>query len=299
MDKFLSDLASSNAFWLGLALGGAALLIGWLVAALVRDAPQPPIGGGLFATATLIVLWVEFDVPLAVVLGCAAMVGGVMLGTELWERTLGALPGAAIVIYFGDAASRAAAVVVVLTIAIGGAFATDFDAAFRKSAIGMPLLAGSIVGLLVTVPDTERAFALFGVSLPLIFLGWPRPIVSLGPGVAAAAGIIGWVAGLAGTGRPGATIGAIASLGLMLGEPIGRRLAKRPTALVRLAEAGPVRSLIVVAIHGVLVFGAARIAGLREGALPAIALSLPFIALGALLGAAPDVRHPAAAPSAD
>lgn len=299
MDKFLSDLASSNAFWLGLALGAVALVIGWLVATVGRDAPPPPIGGGLFAAAVLVVLWVEFDVPLAVVLGCTAMVGGVVLGTALWDRALAALPGAAIVIYFGDAASRAAAVVVIVTIAIGAAFATDFDAAFRKSAIGMPLLAGSIVGVLVTVPDTERAFALFGVSIPLILLGWPRPIVSLGPGVAAAAGIIGWAAAIAGTGRPGAAIGAIASLGLMVSEPIGRRVAKRPSALIRLAEAGPLLSLIVVAAHGVLVFGAARIAGLREGALPAIALSLPFLALGALLGAAPDVRRRAAAPSAD
>jgi len=290
MDKFVADLAASGAFRLGLVAGAGGLVLGWLAATVWRRNQQPPIGGALFAVATLFVLRVELDMPLGAIGGCLAMTAGVMLGTEIWDRFLGALPGAVVVILLGDAGSRAAAVVVILAIAAGAALAVDFDTAFRRSAIGMPLLAGSVVGLLVTVPDTERAFALLGVAIPLVFLGWPRPVVSLGPGIAAAAGIIGWVSALAGLSRPGAAIGAIASLGLMLGEPMGRRLAGgRPTALVRLAAAGPVRSLVVIAVHGVLVFGASRIAGLREGALPAIALSLPFLGLGALLGAAPDV----------
>ncbi len=291
MEKFLNDLAASDAFRLGLILGLAGFVIGGFAAALWRKVPQPPIGGLLFSVATLIVLWTEFDVPLGVVVGSAMLVGGVMLGTEVWDRALGALPGAIVVVYLGDAGSRTAAVVIVLAITLGAALTVDFDTEFRRSAIGLPLLAGSVVGLLMTVPDTERAFGVVAVALPLIFLGWPKPLISLGPGVAAAVGIIGWVAALAGNGRPGAAIGAVASLGLMLGEPIGRRIANSsPNALLRLALAGPSRALIVVLIHGVLVFGAARVAGLQEGALPALFLALPFIGLGALLGAAPDTR---------
>jgi hypothetical protein len=289
MDKFLSDLANSDAFRLGTVLGIAGLAIGWLTALLRPKHPQPPIGGALYSAAVLIVLFVEFDVKLAVIAGCVVMVAGVMLGTEIWERALGALPGAAMVVYLGEAGSRAAGVVVVLAIAIGAALVVDFDRSFRRTGIALPLLAGSVFGVLVTVPDTERAFALVAVALPLIFLGWPRPVASLGPGVAAAIGAIGWVSGLAGQARPGAAIGALAALGLMLGEPIGRRIAgSRPSALLRLAGAGPLRSLIIVAVHGVLVFGATRIAGLQHGALAAIALSAPFLIVGALLGAAPD-----------
>lgn len=292
MEKFFIDLAESDAFWLGLLLGGGGVLAGGLVAALWRKVPQPPIGGFLFSAAALVVLWSEFDVPLEVVVGAVVITGGVSLGTELWDRALGALPGAFIIVYLGDAGSGMAAVVILMAIAAGAALVVDFDAEFRHTAIGLPLLAGSVVGLLMTVPDTERAFAVVGVALPLILLGWPKPIVSLGPGAAAAAGVIGWIAAYAGNGRPGAAIGAVASLGLMLGEPIGRRLAgSHPSALLRLASAGPLRSLVVVAIHGVLVFGVARIAGLQEGAIPAMALALPFIAVGALLGAAPDRRR--------
>ncbi len=290
------DLAESEAFWLGLGLGGAGLLAGWLVASLWRRTAQPPIGGALFSAAALVVLWSEFELPWGLLVGCFAVVGGVMLGTELWDRALGAMPGAIVIIYVGDVSSGAAAVATVVAIAVGAALVVDFDRAFRPTGLGLPLLAGSVFGMLMTVPDTERAFGLVGAALPLIFLGWPRPVVSLGPGAAAAVGIVGWVAAFAGLGRPGAAIGALAALGLMLGEPIGRRVAKPSrSALLRLASAGPTRSLIVVAMHGVLVFGAARVAGLQQRALTAIALSIPFVALGAVLGAAPEAVGRAAA----
>ncbi len=296
VEKFLMDLANSRAFWLGLGLGGAGLVSGWLVAVLWRRVPQPPIGGALFSVATLFVLWSEFEAPWGLLAGCLALVGGVMLGTELWDRALGALPGAIAIVYVGDVGSGASAVVIVLAIAAGSALVVDFDREFRTTGLGLPLLAGSVFGMLMTVPDTERTFGLIGVALPLIFLGWPRPLVSLGSGGAAAVGIVGWVAAFARLGRPGATIGALAALGLMLGEPIGRRIAEPSrSALLRLASAGPVRSLIVVGIHGVLVFGAARVAGLQERAPAAIALSIPFLALGAILGAAPDAAHRAGA----
>ncbi len=289
MDKFIQDLMASDAFWLGLALGATGLFVGWLVVVLWPKLRQPPIAGAFYSAAVLFVLWVEFDAPVSMIGGCAVMVGGILLGTEIWDRALGALPGAAMVVFLGDAGSRAAGVVVVVSIALGAALVVDFDHAYRRTGVAIPLLAGSVFGVLVTVPDTERAFALVAVALPLIFLGWPKPAASLGAGIAAAIGAIGWVSGLAGQARPGAAIGALAGLGLMLGEPIGRRLRRnRPSALSRLSGAGPGRALIVIAIHGVLVFGATRIAGLQENALPAIGLALPFLAVGALLGAAPD-----------
>jgi hypothetical protein len=291
MEKFLDDLISSDAFRLGLVYGGVAAAAGAFVALLWRKVPQPPIGGLLYTAVTAVVLRLEFGLPWRVVLGMLLLIGGVMLGTELWDRLLGAIPGAIVLVYLG-APSSDLQLVLTAGVAVCAALVVDFDAEFRRTGMAMPLLAGAAIGVLMTVPDTERAFALVGAALPLAFTGWPWRLVSLGPGGAAAVGLFGWVATEAGAAREGAAIGVLASLGLMLGEPVGRRLAKSsPNALLRIASAGPFRSMIVIAIHGVLVFGGSRIAGLQTGVAAALALALVFVAIGAGLGAAPDVRN--------
>ncbi len=141
-------------------------------------------------------------------------------------------PGAAVVILLGDMPEGAPVAVAVVAVALAAAAVVDFDETHRDGALGLPLLGLAVVGVILTVPDTERAAALLGVAIPLSLAGWPLRLMSLGPGGAAAVAAVGWVCALAGASRPGALVGGIASLGLMLAEPVGRRLAKRrPTAL--------------------------------------------------------------------
>lgn len=288
MSTFLTDLGASEAFRTGLILGFVGIVIG-IVAAGVRPRSTPlPLGGVLFAAAATGSLWLAFPVPIGVPAGIALMVLGVLLGATVWDRSLGAVPGAIVLIVFGEMGRGAVIPLAIGLIAIAAGLVVDFDATFRRSAVGLPLLAVSVVGVIITVPDTERAMALVGAGLPLAIIGWPLRFASLGAGGAAAVGLVGWVGALAWTGRPGAVIGAIASLGLMLAEPVGRRLAgNRPTALANLAASGPVGAVLVIGAHGLLVLGASRIAGLRQGFWPALAIAVLILSIGAVLGAAP------------
>ncbi|HSF87718.1 MAG TPA: hypothetical protein VLG28_18910 [Acidimicrobiia bacterium] len=288
MSRFWSDLTNSDAFTLGLVLGAAALVVGILVAGLVRRGAPPNIGGYLYSAAAIATLGLTFDVPWAVPAGAALVAAACQLGDDIWDRALGSLFGAGLLVIGGDVADGAGAVVLVVSVAVCAALVVAFDQPYRRSAIGLPLLAASTFGVLLTVPDTERAMALFGVALPMILLGWPGRFVSLGAGAGAAVALIGWVGGIAGAARPGATVGSLAALGLMLAAPLGMRITRVATpALARVASSGPGRALIVVAIHGVMVFGASRVAGLQQSAALAAVIAAPFLAVGMVVGAAP------------
>src|SRR5437588_20054 len=70
-----------------------------------------------------------------------------------------------------------------------------------------------------------------------------------------------------GRGRPGAVVGGLACLGMLVVEPAARRLARR--------SAIPVEGVIVG--HLALVFVAARVAGRRHDALAAAVVIVPAI----------------------
>ena len=294
MSNFLAELGASHVLKVALLLGAAAALIGAAAKGFVRRAGPVPLGGALFAAAALTALTTTVDLPWLVAAGAGLLVVGAWLGREPWEVALGSLPGAAAIVYAGSF-SAGPAVALALAISVAAALVVDFDRSFAPSAAGTPLLAVSTVGILVTVPDIERALALVGAALPLALAGWPFPLVSLGAGAAAAVGVIGWVAGDAGVTRPGAAVGALTALGLMMAEPIGRRVGRvSRTALARLASSGPRGVFVMGVIHGVIVLGTSRVAGLQQSALVATAIALPILALGAVVGAAPAGRRRAA-----
>ncbi len=286
--RFWSDLTSSDAFALGLILGGAALIAGVLLAALLRRPSPPAFGGYLYAAAALGALTLSFDLPWAVPAGAVLVAAACEIGDEVWDRALAGMFGAAVLVFGAEVAAGVGAIALTVAIAGAAALVVAFDETYNLSAVGLPLLAGSAAGVLVTVPDTERAMALFGAALPLILLGWPARLSSLGAGAGAAVVLFGWVGGLAGMARPGAAVGSLAALGLMLAAPLGMRIARvAKPALARVAAAGPGRALAVVVIHAGIVFGVSRIAGFQQGAGLAALLAAPFLAAGAVLGAAP------------
>jgi hypothetical protein len=153
---------------------------------------------------------------------------------------------------------------VVVTVAVGGTLVADFDRRYRAPAWSVVLFAISVGGLYYTVPDTERALVLLGACVPLMLLGWPVALASLGTtGSYAAVGALAWVAAFEGVGRRSAIIGGVACLGLFVVEPLVRLLKLgAPTMFDKMAKS-TLAVVPVAAAHAALVAGASRLAGLR------------------------------------
>ncbi len=290
MERFFSDLIASDAFRLGLAAGGVGVLLAALVRLMAPGRPAP-IGGLLFAAASLGVLWDQFAMPVWVAAGAGLMALAAMIIPGWPARAVAMLPGAAVIVILGEIPAGVPDVFLVLALAGCASAVVDFDEAHRDGALGLPLLGLAVVGVILTVPDTERAGALLGVAFPMALAGWPLRLASLGPGGAAAVAALGWVAALAGGARAGATVGALASLGILLAEPVGRRLARRrPTALEVLSRSPGVGAVVIGLIQTALVLGASRIAGMQRNLLPALAIAIVVLGLGVVVAAAPAGR---------
>ncbi len=147
------------------------------------------------------------------------------------------------------------------------------------------LYALTAIGVYATVPDTERALVLLGVSVPLLLLGWPVALMSLGSaGSYAAVGTLVWVAATDGRGRQTAVIGAIACLGLLVIEPAARLLRGRRATVLAVLPKSIWTVLPVAGTHLAIVYVASRVAGLRHaiGAAAAIVVIESAIVAGAL-----------------
>lgn len=173
---------------------------------------------------------------------------------------------------------------VVATVVVGGTLVADFDRRYRDRGWAPAMFAISAVGLYFTVPDTERAMLLLGAVLPVVLLGWPFPLASLGVvGAYPCVGALAWVAAFDGRGRLSAIVAGVACLGLFAAEPIAR--------VIRLSGPGVLAALprrwwtaIVVGI-GQLAFVAvaARVAGKRSTVKEAVAIVAAELGVGVVL----------------
>ncbi|MEO6469621.1 MAG: hypothetical protein ABIP21_11015, partial [Acidimicrobiia bacterium] len=124
-----------------------------------------------------------------------------------------------------------------------------------------------------------------GAAVPLAFCGWPKRWSRMGAGgIGAAIGVFAWVAAIEGRGRPGSIVGAAASLGLFLAEPIGRKLTKgRLAALSRSVTVGMYECCMLGS--QLLVVGyASRVAGLEETGADAFLLLVPALPVAIAVG---------------
>ena len=113
---------------------------------------------------------------------------------------------------------------VLATIGIGVGL-RDFDATHGPRGAPWVLFAISSAGVYLAVPDTELARVLIGAALPFVLLSLPKPVARFGPaGSAALAGVFSWVVVVGGRGRPASVVGGLAVIGILLAEPLGRRL---------------------------------------------------------------------------
>jgi hypothetical protein len=162
---------------------------------------------------------------------------------------------------------------VVFTVVVGGTLVADFDRRHHERGWSVVMYAVSVVGVYFTVPDTERALVLLGASLPILLLGWPLALASLGVGSYPAVGALAWIAAVEGLGRRSSVVGAVACLGLFVVEPLSRLVKLGASTIF---DVLPRRSSVivpVVAAHLALVFVASRVAGVRPRVGQAVALA--------------------------
>jgi hypothetical protein len=286
-----------NAAAWALGLGAAGVLVGLLWRRVWRR--PAPIAGLIVAAAFGLGFHYAIGIPTNVergllLLAAAGFVTGFL--ATLWQPLiiLGvgfALPGAMLLTKDTGLLVQPHWVktLVVATVVVGGTLVADFDRRYRDRGWGPVLFAITAVGLYVTVPDTERAMLLLGAALPVLLLGWPFPLASLGAvGAYPCVGALAWVAAFDGRGRLSAIVGGVACLGLFAAEPIAR--------VIRLSRAGALAALprrwstaIFVGIGQlVLVAVAARVAGRRSNTKEAAAIvamefgvAVVLLALGA------------------
>lgn len=297
MTRTLVNALRTPAFSAGLRPGLVALAVALVLAVSWRttggceSSPSlPPVVGLLLAAAVMFGLASIGRLSDGLVLGLAVLGIGGLLADVLEARPLVlavlVAPGAWIL-----AVDAGLVDVVWVQFLVGAAtvagsvLVTDFDARWADQGAGPVLVALTASAVWATVPDTEQALVLLGAALPLVLLGWPRVVASLGPGGSSViAGLIAWTAAAGGAGRLSSIIGGIGSLGLFVVEPLSNwltqlrggsfgRMEGRRSALVPLAST-----------HLVLVFVASRYAGLQRTVSVAAWIAGVALCGGVLLG---------------
>ncbi len=302
----LHDFVGHPEFRTGLIAGVAVTVLGGAVALVLTDRRRrvAPIGGMLVAIGFVVGVRRTPHLPIAIPIGLALLALAGLVAGRLGRRrrALGlsgvvlAIPGAVVLathirvppVHARNYVSWVPPLVVV-SIIVGGALLADFDRRFTGRGWPTVLYAISAVGVFFTVPDTERALVLLGVSVPLLLLGWPFALVSLGSaGSYAAAGVLVWVSATEGRGRHPAIVGGIACLGLFLVEPAARALRRgHPTVFEGLPSSW--WSVFPVAlVHLVLVYIASRVAGIRHMLAPAVTIIVVELVIATILLSRPD-----------
>ena len=282
---------------IGVLLALVAVGIGWSTRPRRRGFRAPwGLGGPAWVVASLVALggWLGFEGVIELPDGLLWGLAVLFISGEIAERTpnpkiLGIIlgfPGALLVAFSYDFDGPGWIRWLVLGIAaVGGPLAADLDRRSARLGLGPVLWLIAVAGLYWTVPDTERARPLIGAALPIAVTGWPLRATRMGAGgISAAIGLFMWVAAIEGRGRPGSIIGAAASIGLFLVEPIGRMAAKhRITPLSRRLSVGAFELCVVGAQLAVTGY-ASRVVGFAAAGAAATWLVLPAIPFGIAIG---------------
>jgi hypothetical protein len=284
MADTLGSVLGRVEFIMGLRFGVVAVVLGLAAAVVWRSRRPLPAAGLLFTTAFAGALAETLGLPAGLGFGLAALAGAGLASGLLVGRppaAILAVPGAWLVLSRSGLTLEPWAVVLLgATIVIGGWLLADFDTRWRRQPLGPPLLAVSVAGVYSTVPDTEQALVALGAALPLAFLAWPWPLASLGrAGAYAACGSLLWIVAAGGVGRGSALVGGAACLGLLAVEPVARLLDPGRESVLGCLPGGYRGAAMAAALHLLLVYVAARVAGMRPGAVEAALVTMVAFAV--------------------
>jgi len=289
----------TEAFWLGFGAAGiAALAVGvtWLGGG--RRGQLVPVAGLVLVIGWLVGMSAvetsetavdpDPSVPALVLLafGSAVAAGGSgMPRRRVPIRWVALLPGALLLALLSEApawAELAATVAIVVgTLGLG-----RIDKRGGAVGAGPVLVAVSVAGVWVTVPDTDAVVASLGAAVPFGLLAFPYPLATVGRVFCGpVVGALVWNTLVGGLGRDGALVGGLASLGLLLIVPFVDPRADRP--LARSAQWQALPQLMAVQIA--LVLYASRIAGAPDSALAAAVLAAVGITVVAVVLVRTDV----------
>jgi len=203
-------------------------------------------------------------------------VGGIVRRRSRWAGTVLVLAGAVIMVV-GDSfpGPPLLRVALVLWVPLVAAAIESVDR--RWGAVTWALVGISVLGVFAGVPEPAVAAGL-AAALPALAVAW-----AVRAPVAWAAAPVGLLLTLAavegGFVRPGAMVGALAGLGLLLVEPVARALAGRWPAFAPLDVDPRARRLLVVA-QALVVALTSRVAGFRDVGLQALVVAIGALAIG-------------------
>ncbi len=249
----LVDLLTRPEFLVGFVAGCIAL--GIVFVATTQD-PEPAWWGICLATTAAVIIELLGDRRLGLVVGWALLaVGGWLLGREDNHELVGwttVAVGAIAIAWRGGLHSNWVILVTPIAVVGIGHALSRWWGRLPHTLIG-PMFAITAFGIWVTVPETEMARILLGVSIPLA-LPTLKPLGARlsSAGAFALAGVVVWVVAIGGEQRGASIIGGWASIGALALLPFtqgANRFLER-------------QRWLALGLHAVLVFLTARVIGL-------------------------------------
>jgi hypothetical protein len=259
------ELLRDDGFWLAFAVAtiGVGVSVvsargGWMAIA----APTVAVAASLLALAS------EPGLSIGLALGVVLVAGAGLLEEHTGGRGAQVavlVAGALLVAGAAEGSALWMWVAGFVAVLVGAPCASVVD---RRAPRLIPvLLLLSTIGIYVCVPDTEVPLVLLGAALPVALLALNRRArSSASTGAFVALMVAGAVVG--GVGRPGAVVGGLACVGVLVLVPLAGWRARTPADIV-----------VLIVTHGLLVLWVARVAGFRDSAVAAALLCVPAFAI--------------------